>query len=124
MISVSRKCYLPDSESTLKKEAPGYECYLGIPYVLFTSDMSYFRPNNFLPVGVPKFVEMSELWTVCYFSKLLFISMILFHRNEMMFNLLRIIFVVFYDCCSFAPRHWDTRWTVCGNPGVDNNRCT
>jgi len=81
MISVFRKFYLPHSESTLKKEAPGNGCYLGIPHALFAPDMSYFRPNNFRPGGFSKFKEMSELRTICYFLKHLFISLILCHRS-------------------------------------------
>jgi len=124
IVSVPRKFYLPHSEYTLKKEAPGDGCYLWIPHILFAPDMSYFRPNNFRPGGVSKFVEMSELCTVCYFLKLLFISMILCHRTGMMYDLLRIVFCVFYGYCTFAARHWDSRWRVCGNPGVDNIHCT
>jgi hypothetical protein len=84
MISVSRKFYLPHSESTLKKEAAGKGCYLGIPHALFAPDMSYFRPNNFRPGGLSKFVEMSELLLVYYFLRLLFIYLILCHRTGMM----------------------------------------
>ena len=62
MISESLKFYVPHSESTLKEE-PGDGYYLGIPHVLFTPDMSYFRPHSFTPGGVSKFVEMSELLT-------------------------------------------------------------
>jgi hypothetical protein len=60
MISISRKFYLPYSESTLKKEALDDGCYLRIPHVLFAPDMSYFRTNDFRLGGVSEFVEVLE----------------------------------------------------------------
>ena len=82
MINVPRKFYLPHSESTMKKEAPGDGCYLGMPHALFATDMSYFRPNNFRPSGVSKFVEMSELWNICDFLKLYFSDFVPANWND------------------------------------------